>query len=1692
MPPLILREPLSPDDDSWEFTIPQNAVQASRPNSGKHISFTPQRISFQLIQFPNNRILQEDDTQAFLLASFEQLRFPDTGFSATRDYMMRVFQKGVFINGVQYRFYGHSNSQLRSRSCFLRQATNDVDLDRRIYALGNFEGIKNAAKRAKRIGLLFSEAKIDWVLDPERTRDIPDIERSGENFSDGCGLISRTFAVLLSRHKRIIFRGRPYTPCVYQIRYRGYKGVLMLHPELGVENIHVHFRKSQRKFLATRNDTFSVVNYSAPYTFARLNNEIVALLSSLGVTNDRFLAKQNAYHEWIMQASDDWEVAFDLVSGLGRFQLAERLLLEGIDSPAIRAEINRLQQSEVTGFKKKDRTRVRTLLSKSRFLFGVCDPYSVLQEGEVHVRVTIPRKGAATLTNVDVLVVRNPCLHPGDCLKLRAVSHPKLSHLVDCVVFATRGRRAAPSMSSGGDLDGDQFTVIWDADLVPPHIAESYTYPPGREHISNNITREDLARHFASYNSISLGRITALHSRWMRYSPRGAMSDECQELNALHSSVVDGASIKIPDRLKNIPDKPKEEGAILEPFVLDVLHEHADEFEEKFRQRFTDRSGVSEMTLDMAESMVVNLLSSEKLALSEYETVVSAAALARMHGIDLVRYVSHIDFSALSTSERHAVSTLLNRTPQQAPYIWNSLIRSDILRPRDLEDRSLGGPLHLQRLYSSTIQGRAAFFEYLKEAIEDFRRRLIIVKTDDRFSVGIFVRGAVSWNDEPGIDDNVMVCSFMPQSSISSSTYKRGTKGYKLHCSDNALQLYNKQRGDTFIFMTRPPEKSGADIIASIALQKISDHVRRQCGRLQRTPVVTLEIHVVSNRDRIGQQAFDLRFEHVQTEQYLRRFDHRPQPYTPNSLFGFNWQGVSGEQQVVFLGTHHQADLVLGTATDDTLLEYFHFAMKYRCEDRAFWIFDALLAKENPPVALVEHCMDIHPPLVYSLLKRYMIGDLESGRLPDSYTTTSSTFIHSVFTNVIRCSNELGIAALVALEKLALHITDLAFPVYAELLWLTAMSVRAKELVQEIMLVLHECRNDVRSGNPVQEYGHKHSLAVVFDRAEDAGDTCPCDDQGRPRRQRVAPPTPETPHGEEESHLVMAHIRVDAITSVRIHSHVRLQVSSPPEHSTLPPAIVDAVVLRASRGELLLSPFHPLPPEHTEVTWNMYDAGSVATSRAMLDAIQKLVTDGFSACRFHKIVTAQGPLDPDNEDVPAEAEPDPGVSQSDQESLGSLNDSQRRAVLSTQFGRLSLIWGPPGTGKTTVVVQILLRFLRQSQDPELRILMTASTHNAVDNVLERFVAEVARSNSPLLTEEQILRAATDGSRVNKALQKYTIDARLGGSISDNPKLVQKAERRVKQARIVFTTCTGAGLGIIRKMEFKAVLIDEASQITEPGALIPLVKGCTTAVLVGDHVQLRPITKPMGKALEYDKSLFERLWKGPAHREMSRTMLDVQYRFSAEVAHFPSNELYEGRLQTGNPRVDDISSALAPGSFPWPQSDTGQIISVVFVPCRSEEDYGRSSKSNTGQADLAKYILTLLRTPHEAEPNVSEVLVAEITRRLQTISVALLTPYSRQVKLLTEKISLNDHTVVSTIDGFQGRESDVVIFSTVRSNMERDIGFVEDERRLNVAWTRPKLALIIIGDSDTLCSNGMWGRAIQACRRVEITLPEPPA
>ena len=215
---------------------------------------------------------------------------------------------------------------------------------------------------------------------------------------------------------------------------------------------------------------------------------------------------------------------------------------------------------------------------------------------------------------------------------------------------------------------------------------QSYTYPPGKEHTVTQVTREDLARHFASYNSyvvlhrptneclpsqyrMALVRIVNLHNKWVRLSPKGAMSNECQDLNALHSLVVDGGNVKVPDRLAHPPTVSDT------PFILDQLREAAKEFHDEFMAVSASVESHDITDEETAEDLLVKLLTSEKLAVSEYELSMMAARFAQKHRIDIRKHIGHIDFSAFSTAEKHAFSFYLGLTPQTAPYLWNRSVQ---------------------------------------------------------------------------------------------------------------------------------------------------------------------------------------------------------------------------------------------------------------------------------------------------------------------------------------------------------------------------------------------------------------------------------------------------------------------------------------------------------------------------------------------------------------------------------------------------------------------------------------------------------------------------------------------------------------------------------------------------------------------------------------------------------------------------------------------------------------------------------------------------------------------------------------------------------------------------------------------------------------------------------------------------------
>lgn len=276
----ILQEHLSLDDHEWTFQAPglPPAPDLDRMRLVKTVSLVNtggrHEIALSLEAVEENRAIRADPLNKFVVVSLAEFRPQPQSQTMEKKalepltprecvgYAIRLLKAGIFLQGVHYNFYGHSNSQLKSRTCFLYAASKE-DICRKVESLGDLSKMKTVAKKAKRIGLLFSTAQVAMIVSPERVQDITDVESAEYIFTDGCGLIAPRLGQELARRLGVVFRDRRYTPSVFQIRYRGYKGVVTVDPTMaGDKKILLKLRKSMKKFAGGDDHSFSVVEYS--------------------------------------------------------------------------------------------------------------------------------------------------------------------------------------------------------------------------------------------------------------------------------------------------------------------------------------------------------------------------------------------------------------------------------------------------------------------------------------------------------------------------------------------------------------------------------------------------------------------------------------------------------------------------------------------------------------------------------------------------------------------------------------------------------------------------------------------------------------------------------------------------------------------------------------------------------------------------------------------------------------------------------------------------------------------------------------------------------------------------------------------------------------------------------------------------------------------------------------------------------------------------------------------------------------------------------------------------------------------------------------------------------------------------------------------------------------------------------------
>lgn len=421
-----------------------------------------------------------------------------------------------------------------------------------------------------------------------------------------------------------------------------------------------------------------------------------------------------------------------------------------------------------------------------------------------------------------------------------------------------------------------------------------------------------------------------------------------------------------------------------------------------------------------------------------------------------------------------------------------------------------------------------------------------------------------------------------------------------------------------------------------------------------------------------------------------------------------------------------------------------------------------------------------------------------------------------------------------------------------------------------------------------------------------------------------------------------------------------------------------------------------------------------------------------------------------------------------------LDSSQKEAIETAVNQRLTMIQGPPGTGKTHTAVHLLKGLIEMGRGP---ILACAESNVAVDNLLEGLLnlgVNAIRFGRPVKVRESLrdatldaqvsihpkqdeiafIREETEGMRAKLHDLKGKDKGLAHRDINKNYREIRELEQRITDevidnAEVICTTNIGAGHFTLNNRKFSIVLIDEATQATEPSALVPIVKGARQLILVGDHRQLPPtVTSQRAEEGGLDIPLFERLLSNG----IAAHMLTTQYRMHPTIREFPSSRFYENRLEDG------CSSSERPpaAGFLWPDWDKP----VAFVPVHGsemEEESG-SSRSNMDEAAVVVQVVNDLLLPGDLSPE----------------DIGVISPYAGQVRLIRSMIEDTiEGLEVKSVDGYQGREKEIIVLSTVRANENGKVGFLSNYRRLNVALTRAKRGLIVIGDDRTLRNDHTW-------------------
>ena len=442
-----------------------------------------------------------------------------------------------------------------------------------------------------------------------------------------------------------------------------------------------------------------------------------------------------------------------------------------------------------------------------------------------------------------------------------------------------------------------------------------------------------------------------------------------------------------------------------------------------------------------------------------------------------------------------------------------------------------------------------------------------------------------------------------------------------------------------------------------------------------------------------------------------------------------------------------------------------------------------------------------------------------------------------------------------------------------------------------------------------------------------------------------------------------------------------------------------------------------------------------------------------------------------------------------------LNRSQEEAVQKViEAQEVAIVHGPPGTGKTTTLIEAVIETLQR----ETQVMVCAPSNAAVDWISEQLArrgVNVLRVGNPLRMSDEMLEcsyerryaAHPDYSElwsIRRALRESNVAS--GKSREKQARLAKMRDRATEleirirydlfdQARVVACTLIGSAYHILEGKHFSTLFIDEAAQALEPACWAAILKA-DRVIFSGDHQQLPPTIKcPEAARGGLDRTLMQKVAKA---KPESVSLLTVQYRMNKDIMGFSSHWFYHDRL-TAAPEVAD--RLVSPIDTPLMWIDTSQ--------CHFGEKESRTlSRTNAEEARL------LIHTLRDYVEMVGMKKIQD-----ERVDFGIISPYRAQVRLIRKLLrwqkffrTLRGQITVNSVDGFQGQERDVIILSMVRDNEKGTIGFLRDLRRMNVAITRARMKLIILGNAETLSQHKFYHHFIEYVKDHGdfVTLPDP--